>query len=374
MIPSASTNFLYLANCLPTKYPSFYKEMEKLLLEAGVQFDFLPHCKDVWAKDFMPIQVSENRFVQFVYNPDYLKSKTWLKTISNTSEICNEIGLKPILSDIVLDGGNVIQSKNKVFLCEKVFKENPHYSRKELIAELKRLFETEFIYFLPIQPRDVFGHADGMLRFLYENTVLINDYSKEKSSFQNAFFTAVHNTGLDYVEIPYNPYPNRRYDQANGVYINYLEMKKCIILPVFGLDEDEKVLRLFEKLFKNKIIKTIDCNEIGNEGGLLNCISWNIKKTKTVDEGFTIEQLVQRQEIRFGIEKLEEIERQISNIQMELLTNGNWQNMLNEVHPFILPLMIQKRLKYSDNENVESLSQLLKHINQTINNFNKHII
>jgi agmatine deiminase len=278
MIPDSQTNTLYLADCLPTKHLKFFAEFEAVLKKCGIAFQLLPHTKDIWAVDYMPIQVRLDKFVQFVYKPNYLQSKKWVKTISDVDSICNSIKLNRIKSNIVLDGGNVIKSTDKVIMCDKIFLENPNYSRRQLSDKLRELFEVDKLYFIPQQPKDYTGHSDGMLRFLDNKTVIINDYSKEKPEFQRAFKIALDNAGLDYIEIPYNPYGNKTYSQANGSYINFLQMQNTVIIPTFGIKEDEIAVRQFEQLFSGYQIATIDSNEVANNGGILNCITWNILK------------------------------------------------------------------------------------------------
>lgn len=88
--------------------------------------------------------------------------------------------------------------------------------------------------------------------------------------------TSIKATGLDCVTLPYNPYQNRTMTQANGIYINYLQMKGLIVMPIYGMQEDHEAFRLMEAIFPDSTIATIDCNDIANHGGVLNCISWNI--------------------------------------------------------------------------------------------------
>ncbi|MBC7124023.1 MAG: agmatine deiminase family protein [Bacteroidales bacterium] len=276
MIPDSQTNTLYLADCLPKKHPKFFKDFEAVLKKCGITFQLLPYTKDIWAVDYMPVQVTVDKFVQFVYNPDYLQSRKWLKTIPDVESICNSIRLNRIKSNIVLDGGNVIKTTDKVIMCDKIFLENSNYSRRQLSDKLKELFEIDKLFFVPQQPKDFTGHADGMVRFLDNNTVIINDYSKEKPEFQRAFKIALDNAGLDYIEIPYNPYGNKTNGQANGIYINFLQMQNTVIVPTFGIREDDIAVRQFEQLFRGQQIATIDSNEVANNGGILNCITWNI--------------------------------------------------------------------------------------------------
>lgn len=74
MITDSETNFVFIADTLSPKYPEFAKEFKSKLGQAKIPFGVLPNTKDVWAVDFMPIQVSESKFVRFTYKPDYLIS------------------------------------------------------------------------------------------------------------------------------------------------------------------------------------------------------------------------------------------------------------------------------------------------------------
>ena len=278
MITDSQTNFLYLADSLPKKYPDFYKRLEKVLLDCNIKFTLLPNTKDVWAVDFMPIQTDFQKFVRFTYNPSYLQTKTLVKTISDVDAICNEIGIETFKTDIILDGGNLTRATNKVIMTDRVFIDNPNYKRRQLIKELHELLQVDKLYFVPEQPGDFTGHSDGMVRFINENAVVINDYQREKEWFYRAFEIAIHNTGLEYIKIPYNVYDNKSNDQANGDYINYLQMENTVIIPTFGIKEDDLAVKQFETIFAGQSITTIESNEIANEGGILNCITWNILK------------------------------------------------------------------------------------------------
>ena len=279
MIPDKQTNFLYLADTLPKNYSNFFRQFEKVLNDSNINFQLLPNTKDVWAVDYMPIQIDKDSFVQFIYNPDYLRDTIkWSKTISDVDIICKQINLLPKKSNIVVDGGNVTRTTDKVIMCDKIFTENPNIKEKNLIRELQELFQVDKLIFIPTHPIDFTGHADGMVRFYDSNTVLINDYSRETMEFQLKFRLALHNAGLNYIEIPYNPYDNKKDDHANGEYINFLQMQQAIIIPTFGIKEDDVVIKQFEQLFTGQRIATVDGNDLAFDGGILNCITWNIYK------------------------------------------------------------------------------------------------
>jgi len=277
MITDIQTNKLFLADCLPKKQPKFFQRFEKVLSSCKIAFDFLPNCKDIWAVDFMPIQVNKDEFVQFTYNPDYLKPQKYHKTISDVDAICKAINLTTQKTKLIVDGGNVSRTADKVIMCDKVFAENKNLKEKEVIKLLENLFQVNKVLFVPWDKYDFTGHTDGMVRFIDSNTVLINDYSQEEAEFQRSFRIALHNAGLDYVELPYNPPKDLKLISARGLYLNYLQMEQAVIVPIFKTKHDDKAIKVLEKVFKGQNIVTVNSNELADEGGIINCITWNIK-------------------------------------------------------------------------------------------------
>lgn len=277
MIKDYDTNFLYLADCLRKFQPAFTERLAKVLHDLKIPYDFLPNTKDIWAKDFMPIQMSKDDFVQFTYGPDYLKPLKYQHLRSVTDDVCRNIDLVPKKSSIVMDGGNIIRAATKVIMCDKVFSENRHLSKSQLTDVLSSILETDQIIFIPWDRNDFTGHADGMVRFVDDNTVLINEQTNENPEVENRLRTILKEARLDIVEIPYMPTYDPTFVSAKGLHLNYLQMKQAIIVPVFNQSTDDKAIRLLENIFAGQNIVAIDCNEISADGGVLNCISWNIQ-------------------------------------------------------------------------------------------------
>lgn len=277
MITDEQTNSLYLADCLSRKYPDFFRHFIRALKNSKTSFRLIPDTKDVWVKDFMPVQISRNQFVRFRYEPNYLmKSHRGRSTISDTGSICTRLHISSKNSGINLDGGNITKTSSSAILSDKLFDENPGLSEAELIIGVKKALSVRKIIIIPSHPMDFTGHADGMIRFYKRNTVLVNDYSIEKSRFGRYFKMALYNAGFQLIEIPYNPYTNKSSTDAAGEYLNFLLMKQALFIPVFGLAEDKKVINIFHKLFPGKPIFPVPCNDLASDGGALNCVSWNI--------------------------------------------------------------------------------------------------
>ncbi len=301
MIHEYNKDFLFLSDTLPLKYSKFYKDFTKILSDNKVKFKLIPSTKDIWCRDYMPIQNGVGEFIQFAYKPDYLKSPKHSKTITNVKASCRKIKIKTIKSKIIVDGGNIVYCGGKVIMCDKVLKENKHLHEKDLTEQIRKLLRVNHVILIPTHPDDICGHADGVLRFLDKRTVLINDFKKESPQYRMELLYALKKHKLKWIEMPYNTSENKTSFDATGIYINFLQMKGVIFLPIYGLNEDAKAVKLFSKLFKKEKIIPVKCNSLAKEGGVLNCISWTIKSNypKVLSE---YEKEVDRDLLNLGLE------------------------------------------------------------------------
>jgi agmatine deiminase len=274
-ITNKKQEVVFLSGLLPDRHPEFYYRFAELLTKNGIKHELLLDTRDIWCRDYMPLQVDKNTFIRFVYNPNYLRSyKKGRNTITDSREPSSLIGITYYDSDILLDGGNVVMSDKKVIITDKVFDENPQYGKFELLEKLEKILHREVII-ITQHPQDFTGHADGMVRFLDDNTIFVNDYfsnEKENKFFKKWMMIALETRGLKCIPVPYNPYNNIGYMSAAGIYINYLLVNGICFLPQFGISDDGPARSFFEKYYK---VVPVECLEIAKKGGALNCITWN---------------------------------------------------------------------------------------------------
>jgi agmatine deiminase len=280
MIPSKETNTLYISENLHTdeRYSKTCNSLVKLLDRHGIEPIFLKATKDIWCRDYMPIQIEKGKFVQFRYEPFYLKDDLELQ--SDPKEVCKENDINPVFSKINLDGGNVVNWSDRAIITDRVFDENSEYSnRTKLISEIEKLLQVEVII-IPQIKSDLTGHADGMVRFVDRNTVIGNDREHEYNNWKDGINKILKEKGINYIDIPFLDHKIKKNSHhAIGCYINYLEIKNLIILPIFEIEnnKDIQVYDMFKQIFPDRIIETINYNDIGLCGGLLNCSTWTIK-------------------------------------------------------------------------------------------------
>lgn len=277
IIPSREQT-VYLSGLLKSEYPETCNRLIKILEKHYVKYAFLEGTKDIWCRDYMPVQTPSGKLIQFTYNPSYLRgNKEWEDSRSDVKEVCRLNNIEALFSDINLDGGNVLICDDRAIISDRIFSENPNRDKDELVKELTKLLECEIII-IPTENDDMTGHADGMVRFVNKNTILVNNLEEEYKYWREGMQKVIEKYKLKYINLPFFlPKDSKHPLSAVGIYLNYLEVNNLIVLPVFGRDEDKQAIDIIQKTFPNKVIETIDYNAVALEGGLLNCTTWVIK-------------------------------------------------------------------------------------------------
>lgn len=283
MIKDIETNFVYLSDKLETRYSDFFKRFTSLLNDMDIEWGIIPHTKDIWVRDFMPIQIDKDHFLQYSYKPDYLQDKKYLKLQSDPSLICESMNLDCRKTDIIIDGGNVTLCGNYIVMTQKVFTENgKNIVDREFYNTLKDIFGKEVII-IPwhcIDPNDeyadVYGHSDGFVRWCGGNKVLMSNH-RDFDKVEAMEMRRIMELYEFEVEEMFFDVKNPNYDW-NWAYINYLQVGQKIIMPSFGIAEDRHALAYEQKNNPGCEVRQIRMRDIAANGGALHCITWNIKK------------------------------------------------------------------------------------------------
>lgn len=262
---------LYFSSLLQTT-PAYRPAADRLftvLASLGIAYRLLDGTRDIWLRDFMPVQTRTGKFISFRYTPSYLTDDPKLRT-HYKYDVSHQFSFPVRYSAINLDGGNVVfsPSKEKVVISDRVFLENPDWERKALIRTLEQLLEAR-VLLIPSLKSDMTGHADGMVRFVDENTVLGN-HVPSQNGLEQRIKSALKDAGIHVIDFPYYFSPQ---GSAVGCYLNFLETDNHILLPVFGNRMDDEAIRAAKRLF-SKTIVPVNISEIAKDGGVLNCISW----------------------------------------------------------------------------------------------------
>ena len=269
VLPKAtSKQTIYFSQHL-TAY-SCWANIKQALEENGIAYGLLPNTKDIWARDYMPAY-SNGHYVSYVYNPDYLQNEKNKKYITdNVEEVFDLSNDSVTKTKLVIDGGNVIMCGDKVIMTDKIFVENSGFSKEDVAAEIERVFSAKLVV-IPWDKEEKFGHADGMVRYVSDNHVLINNYKDIDPELRLKI--------LDALSPYFSQISELEYASAQRVnswaHINYLQVNNLIFVPQLEIPSDKLAIEQISSIFPNSTIIPVEVKGIVKKGGALNCVSWN---------------------------------------------------------------------------------------------------
>lgn len=277
MIADFETNKVYYSYQSNYSFKSEIKELKVYLKKAGVECAKIIGTKDYFCRDYMPIQKDKSTLVQFTFKPDYLLNDPELKKfVTDTRLVYRQNGFLMEYdihySNIIFDGGNLIKWKNKAIITDKILADNPNLIKEQIVDEIGRLLGVDVIIIPRYPIEELTGHADGLVRFIDENTVLTICLDDEIEPWKVEFVNALTVSGLKVKSLP-KPLVE---DKNSWGYINYLQVKGLIVLPSLNDINDNQMLEFFNKEFNGYNIKLLNSKRIIEQGGVLNCFTWNI--------------------------------------------------------------------------------------------------
>lgn len=271
---------------LPQGYPKVFEAVRSILKKHGFGYQKIPGSKDIWCRDYMPVRDTDGSLVQFVYWPQYLRGQESANLITPPTCCRKALDLTPIQESVViLDGGGVEIQGGIGIVTERVFTDNYWYCKDALTGKLMETLKLKQMIVIPVEPGDETGHVDGVVRFVGEGRVVMNDYSQltiegacRAEAYGRRVEKMLRQAGLRVEKLPYAPTDSLGPDgmpPAIGCYTNFLRVDNLVILPQFQLKEDAQALSTCQQIFEGSVtVETVDCSTLAWDGGVLNCVSW----------------------------------------------------------------------------------------------------
>lgn len=153
-------------------------------------------------------------------------------------------------------------------------------TKEELIQKLKQALQVEHIYLIPSQPYEVSGHADGMVRFLNDHTLLVADYHTESHSWRAKYEKALQSTGLTLINFPgvtTDLKNDKGEHSALGCYINFAWIGEVILFPQFDMTEDKIALQEAKMTCSGYKVLPFPVADLAISCGVLNGATCNVQ-------------------------------------------------------------------------------------------------
>lgn len=166
-----------------------------------------------------------------------------------------------------------------MILTDKVFGGSAGLSREAVVDAVKTGLSMSELIGVPREPYDPIGHSDGMICWLGENLMLVNDCSAFGEPFRWRIHQNLRRDRLAILVLPYRPRSGgrRRIPTAATNSMNFLWIRDLLIAPAFGLNGDDRALAILSDLHQEHPIEALACRDLAEEGGLLHCVTWQAR-------------------------------------------------------------------------------------------------
>ena len=227
---------------------------------------------DIWIRDWGFVESA-----YFNFAPSYAKGLYGQSALAIArSALDQKSGTRHRSIPMILDGGNLVHDGEVAILTEKALLDNPHLSRLEIERIIISLGFQRAV-FIPTEPEDAIGHADGIVRFLSSGELLVNEYTCGFfADYRRRLLKTLKQAKLK-AEIV--PFPWFSTDEMNdgvwsavGCYINFIQTTKGIVLPIFGDRRDERAVELL-RVHNVDQICSVMATDLARQGGVLNCVT-----------------------------------------------------------------------------------------------------
>ncbi|WP_017445097.1 agmatine deiminase family protein [Gayadomonas joobiniege] len=253
-------------------------------------------ANDTWARDHGPICVQDPEQNIIAYNFIF---NGWGNKFD--AELDNQINQNLFLQlktkhhniPLVLEGGSIETDGDGTLLTTKACllnpNRNPEITADELEQQLKSLFSVEQILWLAngeLAGDDTDAHIDTLARFAPGHTIIYqgcqdphdHHYSAlQKMAHQLTDFRDIHQQPYQLFELPW---PSAQYNNEQqrlpATYANFLFINQKVLLPVYGVEQDQAAIEVMQNALPNHQIVAINCRPIIEQFGSLHCLTMQL--------------------------------------------------------------------------------------------------
>ncbi len=250
---------------------------------------------DTWARDHGGITIFQNGqpvLLDFIFNGWGLKfpadRDNLITGILYQQGIFSVSRLQP--GGMVLEGGGIESDGQGTLLttasCMLSPNRNPHWDQQEIEDRLKELFGLDrvlWLYHGYLAGDDTDAHIDTLARFCDAQTIAYvqctdpnDEHFEALCQMEKELQTFKTIDGKSYRLIPL-PMPTACFDNEGhrlpATYANFLIINGAVLLPIYGVPEDDLAVAQLKTCFPNRQIIPINCRSLIEQHGSLHCIS-----------------------------------------------------------------------------------------------------
>lgn len=234
--------------------------------------------RDIWMRDFTTVNPMQP--VQFTYTWASMTQKQSKEVQKSFSQFADRYQIQRAKTDLMLDGGNFVDDYAGRVITTTRFMQDNELSYSKAKQKLKNTLGAREVAILE-PDEEVLAHSDGMVSWVDQNTLLVNDYSKTPSfrtTVMDELKASFPTAKIVEVPVEYKTNPKGEWDgfeSACGVNLNATVTHNNIYVPTFNMAHDQKALMIIKQNTSKKVIP-INAENVCPMGGSVRCLTWQV--------------------------------------------------------------------------------------------------
>jgi len=194
--------------------------------------------------------------------------------------------------DFILEGGAVESNGVDTILTTSTCMLNKNRNSALNIEETTQLLKKEFgaknILYLKhgyLAGDDTDSHVDTLARFCDDKTIMYvkcedknDEHYKELKLMEDELKEYAKTYGFRLIALPMTEAIYFEDERLPATYANFLFVNGAVLVPSYGVKEDEEALDIFRQTFPDRDIVSVDCSTLIRQHGSLHCVTMNFAK------------------------------------------------------------------------------------------------
>lgn len=250
---------------------------------------------DTWARDHGAITIEEDdelTILDFIFNGWGLKFASDKDNLINYQLFEKEIFKTNALFKVgmVLEGGGIESDGKGVIMtttsCQLSPNRNPHLNADDIEENFKELFGAEKVLWLEngyLAGDDTDSHIDTLARFCDEKTIAYVKCADTSDEHYEALaamekelqaFTDLNGEPYTLVALPMaDACYDDEGDRIPATYANFTIINGAVLVPIYGVAQDEEALGILRGAFPDREVIGINCFPLILQHGSLHCVT-----------------------------------------------------------------------------------------------------
>ncbi|MDD2652505.1 MAG: agmatine deiminase family protein [Sulfurimonas sp.] len=266
----------------------------------SVKSRFAPHenlffvefeTNDTWARDCSVLCVEDGEdiaLLDFTFTGWGGKFEA-SKDNAMSQAIAHRYTKKLTTIDLILEGGAVESNGIDTILTtsECVLNKNRNHtlSKEQMTKKLQDYLKMSKILYLNhgyLAGDDTDSHVDTLARFIDEKSIMYvqcldesDEHYKELKLMEEELQAFAKEYGFRLISLPMSDACYFEGERLPATYANFLFVNGAVLVPTYGVKQDEEALEIFRETFPNRDIVGINCFALIKQHGSLHCVTMN---------------------------------------------------------------------------------------------------